>query len=95
MAAEVKTAQDLRNIHERLKNDMIRFEAYLDQRLFVLCKAYPDALITNTKSVKQKAANLNSLDRIAIYDIDRKIRFIEAIEAYILSQQKYVQGKLF
>lgn len=94
MAAEVKTAQDLRNIHERLKNDMIRFEAYLDQRLCQLAKAYPDAVLTKVKSTEIKAKSI-TMAQVALFDIDRKIGFIETIEAYILSQQKYVQGKLF
>lgn len=95
MAAETKTANDLRNIHERLKNDMVRFEVYLDERLYQLTTMHPVAVITQQKGIDIKAKSISNKNQISLFTIEQKFNYIEAIETYILSQNKYVQGKLF
>ena len=93
-----QTAQDFNKKHTEIKKDLLVLNHRINSRLREMIVANPDAVVLNTGKIKHTAdAFLGklSLNGLKLLDIECKIEYLEAIERYQESKEKYVQGKLF
>ena len=96
MAIEIqKTASDYLKEQKDLQNSLIRLDALVSNRLYTLAKLYPDAIINRISNTDIMAKNIISLHTAEELSFDQRLVYIQKIEEYIESLNKYIQGKLF
>ena len=94
----LQTAKDFKKEYYEIQKTTTSLNAHLNVRLKEMVTANPDAVIFNTGKIKHTAgAYLGklSLNGLNLIDIDCKIEYLEAIEKYQETKEKYIQGKLF
>jgi hypothetical protein len=66
----------------------------ISQRLFHLCNEYPDAPVSSIDTTILKAKSCANINYINDLDVDTRIKYINAIEEWLQSKQRYYQTEI-